>query len=458
MTISTLSSEPARAAAHQLRTMGAGPVLVSGDVAYERARQVWNGVVDCRPALIVPCRDAHDVVAAVRTARQLDLPLSVRGGGHDWAGRALAEGGIVLDLTAMRAVSVDPAAGTALAQGGASTGDVVAAARRYGLAPVTGTVKAVGMVGLTLAGGYGPLNGKHGLALDNLIEAHVVLADGTQVVASDNSDRDLYWALRGGGGTFGVVTAARYRLHPIESVLAGLILFPLSRAGEVLAGYRQVVATAPDELTVMVGFMSGPDGTPLLFLFPAWSGDPTEGQANVARLERLGAPIAVQVAPMPYEDALGLFDQTVVNGRHYALQTRWMSEVTEHTASLLIDAAQHATSPLSVIAVHHFHGAASRVAPDHTAFALRQDHLLLEILAAWEPTPDDDGGAHRHWMTQLSERLAPRALPGGYPNLLGPDEHQRLRLAYGTNAGRLQDLKRRYDPDGVFNSAIGTIH
>ncbi len=208
----------------------------------------------------------------------------------------------------------------------------------------------------------------------------------------------------------------------------------------------------------MVGFMSGPDGTPLLFLFPAWSGDPTEGQATVVPVERLGAPIAVQVAPMSYEDALGLFDQTVVNGRHYALQTRWMSEVTEHTASLLIDAAQHATSPLSVIAVHHFHGAASRVAPDHTAFALRQDHLLLEILAAWEPTPDDHGGAHRHWMTQLSERLAPRALPGGYPNLLGPDEHQRLRLAYGTNAGRLQDLKRRYDPDGVFNSAIGTIH
>ncbi len=329
---------------------------------------------------------------------------------------------------------------------------------RPGLAPVTGTVKAVGMVGLTLAGGYGPLNGKHGLALDNLIEAEVVLADGTQVVASDNSDRDLYWALRGGGGTFGVITAARYRLHPLESVLAGLILFPLSQAGEVLAGYRQVVATAPDELTVMVGFMSGPDGTPLLFLFPAWSGDPTEGQATVVQLERLGAPIAVQVAPMPYEDALGLFDQTVVNGRHYALQTRWMSEVTEHTASLLIDAAQHATSPLSVIAVHHFHGAASRVAPDHTAFALRQDHMLLEILAAWEPTPDDHGGAHRHWMTQLSERLAPRALPGGYPNLLGPDEHQRLRLAYGTNAGRLQDLKRRYDPDGMFNSAIGTIH
>jgi FAD/FMN-containing dehydrogenase len=457
MTTSTLSSGPATAAAHQLRTMSACSVLVPGDADYDRARQVWNGAVDSRPALMVPCRDDHDVASAVRAARQHDLPLSVRGGGHDWAGRALTEGGIVLDLSAMRAVTVDTANSTALAQGGATTGNVVAAARSFGLAPVTGTVKAVGMVGLTLAGGYGPLNGKHGLALDNLVEANVVLADGRRVTASDASDPDLYWALRGGGGTFGVVTAARYRLHPIETVLAGLILFPLSQAGEVLAGYRRVVAAAPDELTVMAGFMSGPDGTPLVFLFPVWSGDTVQGAATVARLERLGAPVAVQVAPMPYEEALGLFDQAVVNGRNYALQTRWVSELTDDIARLLIDSAQHASSPLSAVAVHHFHGAASRVAPDHTAFALRQDHLLVEILAAWEPTADADGSAHRYWMTQLSERLAPHALPGGYPNLLGPDEHQRVRLAYGTNAGRLQDLKRRYDPEGVFNSAVGTI-
>jgi len=455
MTTPTQLSPPA-AAARRLRSSLRGTVVAAADAPYDTARQIWNGAVGHRPALIARCADDQDVAAAIGAAREHGLPLSVRGGGHDWAGRALRDGGVVLDLSAMRAVTVDPATRTAVAQGGATAGDVVAAAAGYGLAPVTGTVKSVGMAGLTLAGGYGPLCGRHGLALDNLLGADVILADGRHVTASDTGDADLYWALRGGGGTFGVVTAARYRLHPLPQVLAGLILFPLGQAGGVLRGYAEIAAAAPDELTIMTGFLNA-GGQMLLFVFPAWSGDPARGQDAIAALQRLGTPVMSQVAPMPYAGVLGMFDASVVNGRHYALATRWLPALTDDTAAMLTAAAAGATSPLSAIAVHHFHGAAARVPAQDTAFALRRDHLLVEILAAWEPSPHDDGTAHRAWAQDLSGQLAPGALPGGYPNLLGPAEADRTLLAYGRNAPRLLELKQRYDPDGVFSTATGTL-
>jgi FAD/FMN-containing dehydrogenase len=456
MTISTLLSPPAAAVVRQLRASLRGTVVAAADAPYDAARQIWNGAVSHRPALIARCVGDEDITAAIRAAREHGLTLSVRGGGHDWAGRALRDGGLVLDLSAMRHVTVDPDARTAVAQGGATAGDVAAAAATCGLAPVTGTVKAVGMAGLTLAGGYGPLCGRHGLALDNLLDADVVLADGRRVAASDAGDADLYWALRGGGGTFGVVTAARYRLHPLPQVLAGLILFPLDQAGAVLRGYAEIAAAAPDELTVMTGFLNV-GGQMLLFLFPAWSGDPARGEDAIAALQRLGTPVMTQVAPMPYAGVLGMFDASVVNGRHHALATRWLPALTDDTAAMLTAAASGANSPFSVIAVHHFHGAAARVPAQDTAFALRRDHLLVEILAAWEPSPHDDGTAHRAWAQDLSGQLAPSALPGGYPNLLGPGDSDRTMLAYGANAPRLRDLKHQYDPDGVFSTATGTL-
>ena len=456
MTTSTLRPERAAAVAHQLRASLRGTVLTATDAHYDATRRIWNGAVGHRPALLARCADGQDVITAIRAAREHGLPLSVRGGGHDWAGRALRHDGLVLDLSAMRGVTVDPATRTAVAAGGATVGDVVAAAAPYGLAPVTGTVKAVGMAGLTLAGGYGPLCGQHGLALDNLAGADVALADGRQVTASDTGDAELYWALRGGGGTFGVLTSARYRLHPLPAVLAGLILFPLAQAGTVLRGYAEIAAAAPDELTVMAGFLAA-EGQMLVFLFPAWSGDPARGQDVIAALQRLGTPVMAQVAPMPYPGVLGMFDASVVNGRHYALATRWLPALTDDAIAVLAAAASTATSPLSAIAVHHFHGAAARIPASDTAFALRRDHLLVEILAAWEPSPGDDGAAHRGWAQALSGQLAPFALPGGYPNLLGPAESGRTLLAYGANAPRLRDLKPRYDPDGVFSTATGTL-
>jgi hypothetical protein len=312
------------------------------------------------------------------------------------------------------------------------------------------------MAGLTLAGGYGPLAGRYGLALDNLLRAEVVLADGRLVVAAEDADAELFWALRGGGGNFGVVTSLTYRLHELPTVLAGMLLFPFDRARSVLRGYHDLVAAAPDEATVLAGFLPGPDGQPVVFLCPFWSGtDLSAGERLIAGLERLGTPLMSQRAATPYHDALGMFDGAMLEGNHYLLRNRWLPTMSEAAAEILIEAARANTSRYSAISTHHFHGAAARVGQADTAFGLRTDHLLVEIIAAW--TPDDTAAPYRDWANDLSARLAPQALPGGYPNLLGPDEPERVRLGYGPNYTRLIDAKRRYDPDNVFASAVPTL-
>jgi hypothetical protein len=443
-------------AARELKATMRGRVLMAGDEAYDTGLRLWNGAVERRPAVLARCADPADVQAAVRIARAHELPLSVRGGGHDWAGRALRQGGLVIDLSEMRQVTVHASDGIASAGGGATAGGLVDAAGRHGLVTASGSVGKVGMAGLTLGGGYGPLDGRFGLALDNLVSADVVLADGRQVTASDTEDADLLWALRGSGGNFGVLTGARYRLHPLASVLAGLLLYPLSNAAAVLNGSSAMLAGAPDELSISVGFLGRPDG-PVLFLFPTWSGEPAAGEPLLAEVQRLGTPLSAQVGPMPYAGVLGLFDQEVVDGRHYWIETRWLPTMTESAVDVLVAAAGRLTSPFSMLNVKPFHGAAARVPSDATAFALRRDHLLVEIVAAWEPAgePAADGRRHVDWARRTDGELSPLALPGGYPNLLAPDEHDRSRLAYGGNATRLLQLERRYDPDMVFASAVG---
>jgi hypothetical protein len=434
-----------------------GCVLESDDLAYDSVRRVWNGAVDTHPAMIVRCANERDVVAAVRFAREHDVALSVRGGGHDWAGRALCEDGLVLDLSALHNVIVDFDNEIAFAEGGARVGDVVAASQRHELAPVTGTARLVGMAGLMLGGGYGPLSGKHGLACDNLLSARVVLANGEIVKTDERENAELFWALRGGGGRFGVVTSARYRLHVHDVVLTGFVLFPVSQARRVLRGYREIVAEAPDELTMMCGFVGGLDGQPLLSLFPMWCGQLTAGQRVLNQLQSLGTPITSQIGPMAYSCALRACEPYLKSGRRYAIRTCWLSELHESAASALIDGARSAPSPLSTITVHHFHGAASRIPSTQTAFALRRDHLMVEIAAAWESADVDEARANERWAAELSARLSAFALPGGYPNLLGPNESERVRLAYGANADRLRRLASRLDPDGVFSCAVGSF-
>src|SRR5215468_1611561 len=447
---STTEAGPSVApAARELRAqLGPDRVLVSGAL-FDKARQIWNGAVDREPALIVRAETAAEARAAVLTAGDHRLPLSVRGGGHDWAGRALRPGGLVIDLTGMRRVAVDAQARTVTVGGGATAREVIAAAAPHGLVAATGTCGSVGMAGLTLVGGYGPLNGRFGLALDNLLAAEVVLADGRVVTADAGHEPELFWAVRGGGGNFGVVTSIRVRLHPVPRLLAGFIEFAWEQAAGVWDGLRAVLADAPAELTVQSGILPGLHGAPRMFLFPVWSGEAAPGEKAIDELARLGTPLVSQVGPMTYPAMLGLFDPSIVDGRHYAIRTRSVADFTPGVISALAEAGPAVTSPLSIISIHHFHGAAGRVPLDATAFGIRRRHLTFEIVAAWQPD-DADGARHRAWADSFSAALAPHALPGGYPGLLGPDAHDQIAAAYGQNATRLHAAKARFDPGGVF--------
>ena len=433
-----------------------GPVISSDEEGYQAAREVWNAAVLHEPAIIACCVSAADVQAAVSVAVHDGLPLSVKAGGHDWAGRSLRHGGIVIDLSRMRSVAVDPLTRAATVEGGATIGDLVRACRPHALAPVTGTVRTVGMAGLTLAGGYGPLAGRCGLVLDNLLAAEVVLADGRRVIADALTSPELFWALRGGGGNFGVVTRLRYRLHPFEQVVGGLAVFPMRDARAVMRGYRELLASAPDELTIQMGFMATPEG-PGIFLFPTWCGERAGGEKLLGSLARLGSPLSFHIGPTAYEDLLATFDVFGGRGRHWALQSRSLYGLSDDTEVVLLDAGKGLTSPISAIGVHHFHGVAARVPEEATAFGLREDHLMVKLIAGWEPSADDDGSRHRSWVNRAAEALESQALPGGYPNLLGPKEQARALQSYGPNVTRLLALKRRFDPDNVFGSATPAL-
>ncbi|GAA5188368.1 FAD-dependent oxidoreductase [Rugosimonospora acidiphila] len=426
-----------------------GLVVTSGP-GYEDSLRILNGGVTSRPALVVRARSAADVRAAVCAAGRHGLPLSVRAGGHDWAGRCLRHDGLVIDLTGLRQVAVDPRARVAILGGGATANDVLTAAAPHGLVAATGSVGTVGMVGLTLAGGYGPLSGRFGLAVDNLLGADLVLADGRMVTADDEHEPELFWAIRGGGGNFGVVTSMRVRLHPVDRVLAGLIPYPWEQAADVLGQLGEVLVAAPDELTVESAILTGPDGRRGLFVAPVWAGDLDAGQPHLDRLQALGTPARAQVGPLAYHDVVHFFDaQGEVAGHHYAARTRSLARLTPDAIAALVRAGDTVTTPLSSVPISHFHGAAARVPVESTSFGLRQEHLMVEMLATWEP---GDREPHQAWADSVADALAAEALPGGYPNVLGPDDQAQAAHAYGPNTERLLAAKSRFDPDGVFSA------
>ncbi|OBI79990.1 FAD-binding oxidoreductase [Mycobacterium sp. 1245805.9] len=410
---------------------------------------IWNAAVQHRPALVMRAETPRDVQEAIGVARDRGLRLSVLGGGHDWAGRAVCDGGLVIDMSGMRSVTVDTGARVATVGAGVTAAELIEAVAPYGLVAATGNCGAVGMTGLTLGGGYGPLNGRFGLALDNLVGAEVVLADGRMVTADATHEPDLFWALRGGGGNFGVVTSMRVRLHPLKRVIGGMIMFPLSQAATVWRGLEELLSTAPDALTVQSGVLPGPDGDPVVYLQPTWSGEILCGLAAVDLLATLGTPLTTKVASVAYGEILHLFDVGCVRGLRWAVRTRTVAGYLPQVIDALVEAARTLTSPRSLISIHHCHGASTRVAPDQTAFANRSPHFVVEIVACWE---GGDGASHRAWAEALSDALAPHAVAGGYANLLGPDDHEQIANAYGDNATRLIAAKNHYDPDAVFTA------
>jgi len=424
------------------------------DARYAEATDIWAKQLDRIPQAVAHCRSSADVQAAIRAARDGDLPLSVLGGGHDWVGRSLCNG-LVIDLSGMNGVVTGPDNRLARVQGGARAGDVTTVTDPLKVTPVLGQIDAVGVAGLTLGGGYGPLIGSFGLALDNLLAAEVVLADGRIVLANQQDNADLFWALRGGGGNFGAVTTLHLRLHDMPSLHAGMLLFPFAEAGTVLRDCAAFAAGAADELNIQICLRGGPDGAPVLCLVPTWSGDPAQGEAALAPLAKFGTPINRDIGKRPYGELLGMFSSFVVNGRGVYIDTSLLPELSGRAIDILIVAMKQAPSPGCALVTHDFRGAASRVPADATAFGLRRDHVLVEIIAIFEDRSNTEQALlHQQWADATRKALDAIALPGAYANMMSSDDPARVKASYGQNGPRLIDIKRRYDPDNIFNSAI----
>jgi hypothetical protein len=427
-------------------------ISTSGSAGYASATAIWAKSIGPMPRAVVHCSTAKDVQLAIRAARNSGLPISVRGGGHDWAGRALCEG-LVIDLQEMNRVVLSSDDGTAEIAGGARAMDVLAVTDPLGVAAVAGSVGSVGMAGLTLGGGYGSLIGRFGLALDNLLAAEVVLADGRIVVVDGHSEEELLWALRGGGGNFGVVTAMQVRLHDLSCVRSGMLLYPFSEARAVLKGYADIAASAPDELTAQVGLVTGADGSLVVMIVPTWCGERLEGESRLAAFLKLGTVLTNTVDEVPYGTSLSVFDPYLATGQHTLMETCWISAFNDDCIDVFLDVMANAL-PGCAIFTHEFKGAASRVEPGATAFGLRSDHVLVELLATFAGQSAFDQRRYQRWLLASLHAFDPIALPGGYPNLLPKGDTDRPTKSFGDNAERLIKAKLIYDPDNIFSSAI----
>lgn len=429
-----------------------GSVLSPDAPGYDAARAVHNGLIDRRPALIVRCRTTSDVVAALALARRTGLEVSVRGGGHNVAGRAVTHGGLMIDLAEMKAIAINPVRATASAQGGVVWGELNDAAAEHGLAVTGGAVSSTGIAGLTLGGGLGWLMAKHGLAADNLLGVELVTADGEVLDVDGASHPDLFWALRGGGGNFGVATSFTYRLHPLQTVAGGLIAHPLDAAPDLLRFYRDAVADASDELTVFAGLVHAPDGSgaKLAALVVFHTGDAEAAERDLDPFKTWGSPLVVEVGEMPYPVMNTILDAGFPAGS----LNYWLSSFTRGLPDELIDLAveRFATAPsaMTSILLEHFHGAVTRVEATETAVPHRDKGWNLVIPSVWTDPAETD--ANIAWSRETFAAMRPHFRTGRWLSYLGDDQAEdAVRAAYGANYERLRELKRRYDPDNVFH-------
>jgi FAD/FMN-containing dehydrogenase len=420
--------------------------VVSSGANYEESRDIWNAAVDCRPPIIVLCESTSDVRAAVVAAQTCGVSLSARGGGHDWAGRSI-RGEVVADLTRIREVIIEGHVATV--GGGATSTDVAEAASAEGLTAITGIIGSVGMAGLTLGGGYGHLTAKYGMALDNILGAEVVLADGRVVQTDATHEPDLFWAIRGGGGNFGVVTQLRLKLHPIPDISDGIIVFPWEQASEVFKAYNAMIPTAPDELTVMPTFFAAPDGKLNIVLHHAWCGDRSQDERMIEQVKSLGTPGVVQVGRKTLAEILKEAERRTMNGIFWIVRTVTLAALEPGAVEVIQRAMEHRSSPLSWIASHPFYGAGERIPVDSTAFGIRHRHFMVGIYTAWHP---GDDVPHRAWADRVEAALKPYALASSYPNYFGTDRPEQAAQAYGENADRLLRLKERYDPNYLLDA------
>ena len=435
-----------------------GTVALPGEDGYDAARTIWNAMVDRRPALVARCLDAADVINAVKLARDEKLLVAVRSGGHNIAGNAVCDGGLLIDLSLMKSVRVDPASGTARVEPGATLADFDKEAQAFGLATPLGINSTTGVAGLTLGGGFGWTTRKFGLTVDNLISADVVTADAKLVRVSEKEHQDLFWALRGGGGNFGIVTSFEFKLHPLgPEVLSGLIVHPLEKAGELLPEFRRIANEAPDELTIWAVMRKAPPlpflptewhGKEVLIFAACYSGDMEEGQKAVKPLRALGSPIADVISPHQFTDWQAAFDPLLTPGARNYWKSHDFTDFPNAAIKVILDAVRSLPSPECEVFIAHVGGAMARVDANATAWANRDAHFIMNAHTRWRDKAQDS--ACIAWARQLFEATAPFASGSVYVNFMPEDENERVEKAYGANYWQLAEIKRRYDPDNFF--------
>jgi FAD/FMN-containing dehydrogenase len=435
-----------------------GSVALPGEDGYDAARTIWNAMVDRRPGLVVRCLGAADVMHAVKLARKEKLLVAVRGGGHNVAGNAVCDNGLLIDLSLMKSVRVDPASGTARVEPGATLADFDKETQAFGLATPLGINSTTGVAGLTLGGGFGWTTRKFGLTVDNLISADLVTADGELVRASEKEHSDLFWALRGGGGNFGVVTSFEFKLHALgPEVLSGLIVHPFENAAELLRGFRRLANEAPDELTTWAVMRKAPPlpflpaewhGKEVLIFAACYSGDVKEGEKATKALRSLGKPIVDVISLHPFIGWQAAFDPLLTSGARNYWKSHDFADLPDAAIKVIVDAVRGLPSPECEVFIAHVGGAMARVAANATAWANRDAHFVMNAHTRWRDKAQDS--ACIAWARQLFDATAPFASGSVYVNFMPNDEDNRIEKAYGSNYRRLGEIKRRYDPDNLF--------
>src|SRR5438128_5551392 len=430
-----------------------GQLLRLGDLGYDEARKVHNGLIDKRPTLIARCRGLADIVDAVKVARDHKLEVAVRGGGHNVAGRATIDGGVMIDLSLMKGIHVDPKARTARAQGGLTWNEFNRETQLHGLATTGGVASTTGIAAFTLGGGLGWLMGKHALALDNLLSVDLVLLDGRILTASKDDNADLFWALRGGGGNFGVAASFEYRLHPVGPIVTGgLIAYPFSAAWDVLRLFRDVTASLPDEFTVFAGLIHAPDGSgmKLAALVVCHCGPLGAGENAAQPIKKFGAPAMDVIGPMPYSQVNAMLDAAYPRGAFNYWKSNFLSSLSNEAIRTMIDCFARCPTPMGQLLLEHFHGAVTRVGVTDTAFPHRAQGNNLVVLSEWMDSKDNN--ACTAWARDSYTAMQPFMSSGRYVNYLGDDERgDAVATAYGPNYRRLQQVKAKYDPENFFH-------
>jgi len=441
----------------QLREQAHGQVVTADDAGYDEARAVYNAMIDRRPRAVVRCMGTNDIVAAVNFARDNGLALAVRGGGHSVPGFGTADDAVVADLSGMRAVDVDAGSQTARAQGGATWGDFNDATHASGLATTGGIISTTGVGGLTLGGGIGYLTRGYGLSLDNLRSAEVVIAEGQVVTASDDENSDLFWAMRGGGGNFGVAASLEFRVHPVTEIYGGPMLFELSDGADVLRWYRDFITDADERFGGFPAFQIAPPlpfipenrhGDTFLIFVSCWNGSAEDGENNLKSLRAVAPVVAEMVGPMPYPALNAAFDGLVPAGLQHYWKANFVKELTDEAIAAHLEHGPKVPAVNSTVHIYPINGAAHRVAPDATAFAYR-DATFATVIAGMWPDPSDND-ANTAWVRDYAAATASVSEEGGYINFMSGDDQARIKANYKGNYERLVEVKRAYDPGNLF--------